>query len=279
MTWSKVMLRAAERAARDVGVRVIEVNGWKTRGHGSTPGRLLGTMTHDTVTPFSWSDAQLARLLRDGYARLPGPIANVGIGTTGNIILIAAGRAYHAGAGQWGGIPSGNLNTVGIETQCPGRPHPWNKRQYDANLAFVCHLHDLAGLSEKTAVGHKEWARSRKVDPWSVDMAQFRRNVHHYLNPAPAPAPVEVDPMSSYGPELRAIAANTENTLAELQQLRRTNVALLEDTIARVRRAYGLGHEPKSDRIWAHRIASGSHTLEQAKKALKAKAETQGEVA
>lgn len=178
--WAGSIRRAADRAARETGVSVVAGPDWTTAGHGSTPGRLLGTMWHDTVTPYTWSDANLARLLRQGYTGLPGPIANIGIGSTGNILLVAAGRAYHAGSGSWSGIPSGNLNTVGIEVQNPGTV-PWRAKQLEVVRSFVYYLHDELNLPASRSIGHKEWAPSRKRDPHSVDMPAERRRLEARL--------------------------------------------------------------------------------------------------
>lgn len=181
MGWESVMLAAARAAAVRCDVRVVERSGWKTRGHGNV-GSLQGTLWHDTVTPYSWSDDKLGGLLANGYSGLPGPIANVGIGSGGNIILIAGRKAHHAGTGSWSGISSGNSNTLGIEVQNPGRPTPWRDIQLTVVRAFVEEVHRRAGLPGSKAIGHKDWASGRKVDPWSVDMAAERRRLTERLS-------------------------------------------------------------------------------------------------
>jgi hypothetical protein len=174
MTWAGPIRLAAEHAARVHGIRVVELAGFTTRGHGPSPGRLLGTMWHDTITPKTWTQTQLFNLLRDGYAGLPGPIANVGLERDGTLGLIAAGRAYHAGSGSWPGIPDGNSNTCGVEAANAGPSEPWTQPQRSVALTFTRELHRIAGLSAATVIGHKEWAPGRKGDPFTVDMRQVR---------------------------------------------------------------------------------------------------------
>jgi hypothetical protein len=172
------ILNAAREACKAVGSSMYEADGWRARGHGpAEPWRAV--MLHDTVTPPSWSRPQLTRLLRDGYQGLPGPIANVQLERNGDAVLIAAGRAYHAGRGAWPGIGNGNAQTIGVEAANNGRPERWTDLQEAWAVAFV----RASGLP---TLGHKEWT-SRKQDPWSVNMDAIRR-----LAAQPAPVPEDV---------------------------------------------------------------------------------------
>ena len=180
MTNATLMQRAARAACEAVGSRLYESEGWRARGHGpSQPWRAV--MLHDTITPPSWSRQQLTRLLRDGYTGLPGPIANVQLERNGDAVLIAAGRAWHAGSGSWSGITNGNSQTIGVEAANAGRPERWTDLQLAWSVEFV----RATGLS---VLGHKEWAPTRKQDPWSVDMNKIRRL---------AASPVEEDQMNA----------------------------------------------------------------------------------
>jgi len=263
--WAEPLEEAAHLAAADTGVSVVPWHDWAYAGHGATQGALRGTMWHDTVSPYSWSDAQLLRLLRQGYTGLPGPIANVGIGPTGNILLVAAGRAYHAGAGRWAGIASGNLNAVGIEVSNDGR-QAWRPLQLVVARQFTHHLHRLERLDADTLVGHKEWAPRRKRDPHSVRMATERAMLRDSL------IQPEEDLLAAYEAELAAIALNTNKAAREAQRQSRLQAALVEAELARFRADLGMKADPKSDAVWSERIADDTHALADAKQAISEKA-------
>lgn len=280
MSWADLIERAARAAASEVGVTVVPWHDWRFAGHGTTAGRLLGTMWHDTVTPYSWSDAQLLRLLRQGYKALPGPIANVGIGSTGNLLLVAAGRAYHAGSGRWPGIPSGNLNTVGVEVQNPGTV-PWRDVQLRVARRFTFHLHRYAGLTSSRLVGHKEWAPTRKRDPHSVDMPFERTLLARTLTtpahaPPPPPEPSTTwleDLMSAGEKQLADIATALQRDAQARERQAAATRALAAVEVARhaalVRAQHGRQPDPQSDGIWGDRVAAGRHTLADVGAALK----------
>lgn len=247
-------IEAAAQAARDAGHPVVAVDGWRDRGHGRTPGRLLGTMWHDTVTGTNVSQHRLGTLLRDGYEGLPGPIANAALERGGTFMPVAAGRAYHAGAGYWPGIPSGNLNSFGLEVANRGRGsgERWTDAQYDCALVVTRALHDHAGLLPGRLCGHLEWAEARKVDPWSIDMHRARRDL--------VTAPQE-DIMATLDQLRQVIAAATSPLIAAFgatqkmvtQARDRTNESIRLDElvalgeVARLRAALDLPPDPASD--------------------------------
>lgn len=204
-SWSAQIRAAAAAAAAACDTTVTELSGFANRGH-ADPGRLTGTILHDTITPSSWSSSKLSALLRDGYAGLPGPIANVQLDRDGHLVLIAARKAHHAGTGSYAGIASGNANAVGIEAANNGRPEVWTPVQRSVGIAFAAELHRAAGIEYRTVIGHKEWAAGRKVDPWSLDMAQIRAAVRARLtDPEP-----EDDMTDADRKLLRDIAARLE---------------------------------------------------------------------
>lgn len=174
MTPADQLAHAAAVACDTVGSTLHAEPGWRTRGHGITPVTWRAAMWHDTVTGPDWSRAQLTRLLRDGRADLPGPIANVQLERSGDAVLIAAGRAYHAGPGRdplGVGVQSGNLHTVGVEAANAGAGsgERWSPEQYRWAVVFTAAL-------EVPALGHLEWT-DRKQDPWAVDMNRARTDV------------------------------------------------------------------------------------------------------
>src|SRR5690606_8598526 len=131
---------------RDAGLQVVEVDGWETRGRDfSEP--IRGVMVHHTATPASVSgDYPSLRIVRDGRSDLPGPLAQLGLGRSGTVYVIASGRANHAGVGHWPGI-LGNADTIGIEAEHPGTiSHPWPTVQLAAYYQLCAALADRLDL-------------------------------------------------------------------------------------------------------------------------------------
>lgn len=257
-------IEAAAQAARDAGHQVVALDGWRTRGHGRTQGRLCGTLWHDTVTGTNVSRRRLGELLRDGYTGLPGPIANAGVDRPGTFVIVAAGRAYHAGAGYWPGIPSGNLNAFGLEVANRGRGsgERWTDAQYDCALVVTRANHDHEQLQPGRLCGHLEWAPSRKVDPWSIDMHRARRDL--------LVAPQE-DIMANLeqlknliGAAFSPITAAIGATQQMVTQARdRTNESIRLDElvalgeVARIRKALELPPDPASDLLQVKWVRAG----------------------
>jgi N-acetyl-anhydromuramyl-L-alanine amidase AmpD len=114
-------------------------------------------------------------IVRDGRADVPGPLSQLGLGRSGKVYVIAAGRANHAGRGSFPGL-LGNRDTVGIEAEHPGGSTPWDPAMYDAYVRLVAALKDRLEVPTSLVIGHKEWAPTRKVDP-TFDMDRFREHV------------------------------------------------------------------------------------------------------
>ena len=123
------------KVLRDAGLNVAEQSGWKTRGHGNM-GTVKGVMCHHTVGPLTGNMPSL-NVITKGRPGLSGPLAQIGLGRDGTCYVIAAGRAYHAGSGNWQGYTRGNSNFIGIEAENTGydrgpRADPWPEVQLDA---------------------------------------------------------------------------------------------------------------------------------------------------
>jgi len=176
----------------DAGLKVSEVDGWKSRGRGEV-GPIKGVMCHHTATAASApGNMPTLQMLISGRSDLPGPLAQLGLGRDGTFFVIAAGRANHAGIGNWQGLTGGNTNFIGIEAENSGLPdNPWPDVQIDA------YEHGVAALLKKVRAdaimccGHKEYALppGRKTDP-SFDMKPFRMTVAAILNGNAPAAPV-----------------------------------------------------------------------------------------
>jgi len=158
--------------ARNAGLEVIEVDGWKTRGRTYCSMNPKGVVCHHTAGPRS-DDMPSLGLLINGRTGLPGPLAHYGLGRSGKVYVVAAGTANHAGAGGWRGLRS-NCDVVGIEAENTGS-EPWPKRQLEAYVVLVAAICDRLGINSSMVAAHREWAPGRKPDPHSIDMNEFRR--------------------------------------------------------------------------------------------------------
>src|SRR5215813_10281666 len=162
----------------DAGLKVSEVDGWKSRGRGEV-GPIKGVMCHHTATPASApGNMPTLQMLIDGRADLAGPLAQLGLGRDGTFYVIAAGRCNHAGLGDWQGLRAGNTSFIGIEAENSGLPdNPWPAVQIDAYEHGVAALLKKVRANAIMCCGHKEYATppGRKSDP-SFEMKPFRMN-------------------------------------------------------------------------------------------------------
>lgn len=161
----------------DAGLKVAEVDGWTSRGRAEMR-QVRGVMCHHTGTAAEGNMPTLA-LLKRGRPDLPGPLAQLGLGRDGTFYVIAAGRANHAGPGNWGGLETGNSSFIGIEAENAGtRAAQWPDVQMDAYVRGVAALLKRIGSNANMCCGHKEYSRpmGRKPDPL-FDMNVFRRAV------------------------------------------------------------------------------------------------------
>ena len=174
LTWMPEVLRKA-------GLKVAEVPGWADRGRGPMP-TARGVMCHHTANANQRNMPSLDILIQ-GRSDLPGPLAQLGLGRDGTYYIVAAGRANHAGSGAWKGITAGNTSFIGIEAENGGTPaDPWPEVQLDAYWRGTAALLTRLGAGASMCCGHKEWAPSRKPDPHSLDMNDFRDRVHRLQN-------------------------------------------------------------------------------------------------
>lgn len=170
---------------RGAGLKVIEVSGWKTRGHGGMSG-VKGVLWHHTATSAKASgNYPSLNVVQNGRSDLPGPLANLGLGRDGTWYVIAAGLAYHAGTGSHPAIGTNNGNNwlLGVEAEHPGTAgNLWPAAQIDSYRRGTAALLRAFGLGSDRAIGHKEWAPSRKIDPYGLNMADERKFIQHYIS-------------------------------------------------------------------------------------------------
>jgi len=175
---NNLMLTDLADILRDAGLDVIEVDGWKTRGH-SAMTSVKGILVHHTAGPATGDFPSLG-VVRDGRSDLPGPLSQLGLGRSGTWFVIAAGRSYHAGSTIDDSI-YGNSNAIGIEAEGTGLPATdsghahWPEVQYQSYVKGVKALQKAYGVPTARVIGHKEAAvpKGRKIDP-NFSMAEFR---------------------------------------------------------------------------------------------------------
>lgn len=166
-------------AARATGHPVIEVSQWQTRG--TTLFAPKGLLWHHTAGPVA-GDMPSLNILINGRAGLPGPLSQYGLGRSGTIYVVAAGRANHAGDGGWNGL-TGNGSVIGIEAEHTGKSTtPWPAVQLDAYRKLSAQILTRLGTTVENMCAHREWAPTRKVDPISLNMADERARVAALMN-------------------------------------------------------------------------------------------------
>ena len=106
----------------------------------------------------------------EALSRLCDPMAEVSahylIDTDGTALgLVDEGqRAWHAGAGRWGGAGDVNSRSIGIELANPGdRPFPHSQMQALERLLHG--ILDRHALPPRAVIGHSDMAPDRKADP------------------------------------------------------------------------------------------------------------------
>ena len=158
--------------ARRTGYPVTEVSGWRDRGHGPQPA-VRGIVAHHTAGATAGGDYPSLGVVRDGRAGLAGPLSHFGLGRSGRIYVIAAGRCWHNAPSTSSNHT--NSNSIGIEAENNGR-QAWPAVQLDAYRKLCAELCREFGLSASRVKGHKE-VNTQKPDPHGVDMGEFRADV------------------------------------------------------------------------------------------------------
>lgn len=158
---------------------VIERPGWRSRGY--EMGDVRGVLCHHTAGPASGNAPSLG-VVENGRPGLPGPLAQFLLARDGKWYVIASGGANHAGLGgpAFGGAvgrDNGNAHLLGVEAENTGTGERWPDVQLRSYIRGVAAILKDAGLDASRALGHKEWAPTRKIDPAGIDMNWFRDEV------------------------------------------------------------------------------------------------------
>jgi N-acetylmuramoyl-L-alanine amidase len=106
----------------------------------------------------------------EALARLCDPVAEVSahylIDGDGTILSLVdeSARAWHAGAGEWGGAGDVNSRSIGIELANTGRM-PFSEPQMAALERMLSGVLDRHALSPQAVIAHSDMAPDRKGDP------------------------------------------------------------------------------------------------------------------
>ena len=182
-------------------LKVRELPDWNQYGHGDYR-NLWGVMVHHTGNA-----RETAESIRRGRPDLPGPLSNLHIAPDGTVTVVAAGVCWHAGMGEYSGIPTNaaNFHLIGIECAWPmdtsitpatQTRERWPDPQIIAMRDTVAAILNRLGFKSDRVIAHKEWAgRSQgKWDPGNLDMNWFRREVaksqQGHFRPVPVPPPI-----------------------------------------------------------------------------------------
>jgi hypothetical protein len=161
---------------RDAGLRVIECDGWQSRGSSDFNPR--GSVDHHTAGAAT-GNAPSLDICINGRPDLAGPLCNVLQARDNTMYVVAAGRANHAGDGGWRGL-SGNSSVYGIERENVGTSaEPWRPDQFEA--AAQAHAALVRGKASADMVcRHQEWT-TRKIDTHDVNGDDLRARIAFYL--------------------------------------------------------------------------------------------------
>jgi hypothetical protein len=189
------MVRACTDAMVDAGLRCSYYSGWSTRSAGSLDP--WGVICHHTA-----SATDIDSMLANGRSDLPGPLCTWALHHDGSVVVIACGRANHAGASR-SGYPS-NGSSFGIEATGPwpdnsaSGPSAFAWDEYQVMVGCIC---ATMGWQVKTTVvpGHKESCDppGRKGDPY-LDMNALRLGASSFMAGNPPPGFVGGDDVPAY---------------------------------------------------------------------------------
>lgn len=160
---------------------------------GGRPGSFTPThvMVHHTAGP-DGTPAPSRSVVRNGRPDLNGPLCNVLARRDMVAEIVSRGKANHAGAGQWGAIPEdeGNAYAVGVEIEHEGTgAEPWRPEFMAWLRVLEAGILDHIGRPATRLVAHKEYAPTRKIDPFQWSMGTERTRTAAILSAGPMPAP------------------------------------------------------------------------------------------
>jgi hypothetical protein len=210
------------------GVPFTEYAGWTTRGRDAATGKIFGPV-HGVLNHHTAGTSSLAAIATGGRPDLPPPLAHAYLPKSGALVLVADGRANHAGLvaenvfnaivaekplpkQDKSATVDGNDLLYGIEVENLGNgKDQYTRAQYDSWVRFnaaLCRLHRWGAGS---VAGHLETSVEGKPDPlgpvegygkrgpFTFTMAQLRADVAERLAHGASwspPTAQETHPMS-----------------------------------------------------------------------------------
>jgi hypothetical protein len=163
---------AMTAALQKYGLTVETVPGADTRGGDDIhPAVFVG---HHTAGPAT-GDRPSLNICINGRPDLAGPLCNWFMARSGVIVIVATGRANHAGPGGFRGV-TGNANAMGLEAEDDGDGN-WTDVQLWAWPRAVAAGLDLMGTDESWYCAHRTWAPDRKIDPTGITDEWVRAGV------------------------------------------------------------------------------------------------------
>jgi peptidoglycan hydrolase-like protein with peptidoglycan-binding domain len=181
------------------GLQVDYVAGWENRGNesGFNP---RGHVNHHTAGGPNGTQPSLG-ICTNGRSDLAGPLCNIFLPReeSRRVIVVASGKANHAGKGGWKGLNS-NYQVTGVEVEHTGTSAQGvSPLRYDNMVRIAAAMCWGGKFGVDMVCQHREWAPGRKPDFTASgipDTDLFRRQVQAVLNemgggvsPAPGPPP------------------------------------------------------------------------------------------
>jgi hypothetical protein len=171
---------------RNAGLPVVEISGWKTRGHGELS-LVASLVCHWTAGALTGETPSLNVVIH-GRTGLPGPLSQLYLSRSGVWYTVASGIAYHAG--DVIDPVYSNPKALGIEAEYHPNQGAWPVAQLESYARGCAAIANAYRLATERVRGHYEVARplGRKPDPNNLDggMPNFRQRVQRYRdNPEP----------------------------------------------------------------------------------------------
>jgi len=164
---------------RNAGLRVVEIDGWKTRSRPITTGDFdpQGVLWHHTGAsdrdPTSTMDdlEYAVWLATVGRSDLPPPLCGLSIGRDGTVYVCAAGRANHAGVAKASGpMPAGDGNALYLGVECQNNgTEGWSTAQLDAMTTAGAAVSRAYAWPADHHRAHWETSVTGKWDPGDPD--------------------------------------------------------------------------------------------------------------
>lgn len=163
---------ACRLAVSGTGRQVHLEPGWEKRG-GTLASSVPFVVGHHTGTPLTAANAAqdlpTHNVLVNGRTGLAGPLCNIAMGRCGDLYVIAARQANHAGESAYMGHTGLNDESIGIEAESPG-DGTWTAGQVDMWPRVVGALLHYLGRPSTYYASHRTVAtpKGRKTDPVGI---------------------------------------------------------------------------------------------------------------